>query len=232
MYYRDVNEEVIAGLPLAIKIFIQLREDILRRKLERGEKLTEQRICNTYNVSRTPVREAFRLLEQEGLIDMIPNRGAFVIGFADQDIADMYDMRKAYEELAFEWAVERITDEELDEIKADYEHMEFFTNKKDFEKVVELNIHFHELIYKASHNSMLTQILTSFQYYTKQFKSGDSSGNEEAYLDELLKEHHEILQSLEKHDAKRGIAIVRKHLDSSKHRAGYGGAADNNTESF
>ena len=71
MYYRDVNEEVIAGLPLAIKIFIQLREDILRRKLERGEKLTEQRICNTYNVSRTPVREAFRLLEQEGLIDMI-----------------------------------------------------------------------------------------------------------------------------------------------------------------
>ncbi len=222
MYYKDVNEGIVSGLPLAIKIFIRLRDDILRRNLVRGEKLTEQRICNTYNVSRTPVREAFRLLEQEGLIAMIPNRGAFVIGFVEQDIADMYDMRKAYEELAFEWAVERITSEELEELRNYYDMMDFFTNKKDYEKVAQLNVHFHELIYKASHNSMLNQILTSFQYYTKQFKLYEEPKQDEAYLEELLREHYGILKALEEHDTKKGIAIVRKHLDKSKERAGYG----------
>ena len=120
MYYKSVQDDIAAGLPLAINIFIKLREDILRGKLKNGEKLTEQRICNEYNVSRTPVREAFRLLEQEGLITMIPNRGAFVTGFSEQDVADMYDMRKVYEVLAFEWAVERITPEEMADIKNSY----------------------------------------------------------------------------------------------------------------
>ena len=101
MYYRDVKEEMTAGLPLAINIFIRLREDILRGRMKNEEKLTEQRVCNEYNVSRTPVREAFRLLEQEDLIRMIPNRGAFITGMTDQDIADMYDIRKEYEILAF-----------------------------------------------------------------------------------------------------------------------------------
>ena len=134
MYYKTVQDDTVAGLPLAINIFIKLRESILRGKLKNEEKLTEQRICNEYNVSRTPVREAFRLLEQEGLITMIPNRGAFVTGFSDQDIADMYDMRKDYEVLAFEWAIKRITDEELAEIRNSYELMEFYTHKKEFEK--------------------------------------------------------------------------------------------------
>ena len=190
MYYKTVQDDTVAGLPLAINIFIKLRES------------------NEYNVSRTPVREAFRLLEQEGLITMIPNRGAFVTGFSDQDIADMYDMRKDYEVLAFEWAIKRITDEELAEIRNSYELMEFYTHKKEFEKSAEQNIHFHELIYKASHNRLLTKILTSYQYYTKQLQ---------------YSENFEMLDSLEKKDPERGAAVVRKHLEASKKRAGYGG---------
>jgi DNA-binding GntR family transcriptional regulator len=221
MYYKSVQDDIVAGLPLAINIFIKLREAILRGKLKNGEKLTEQRICDEYNVSRTPVREAFRLLEQEGLITMIPNRGAFVTGFLEQDIADMYDMRKEYEVLAFEWAVERITPEELVEIKNSYELMEFYTHKKEYEKSAEQNIHFHELIYKASHNRLLTQILTSYQYYTKQLRYDEDA--DYSHMDELLEEHYEILQSLESKDVKRGKAIVQKHLEGSKIRAGYGG---------
>ncbi len=221
MYYKNTRDDIVSGLPLAINIFIKLREEILQGSLKNGEKLTEQKICNKYNVSRTPVREAFRLLEQEGLIEMIPNRGAFVTGFADQDVADMYEMRKVYEVLAFEWAVERITDEELEEIKNAYELMEFYTHKKEYEKTSEQNTHFHELIYKASHNRLLTQILTSYQYYTKQFKVGSEVNYD--HMDELLEEHYEILQSLETRDAKRGMAIIKKHLEGSKERAGYGG---------
>ena len=217
MYYKNTRDDIVSGLPLAINIFIKLREEILQGLLKNGEKLTEQRICNKYNVSRTPVREAFRLLEQEGLIEMIPNRGAFVTGFGDQDVADMYEMRKVYEVLAFEWAVERITPEELEEIKNAYELMEFYTHKKEYEKTSEQNTHFHELIYKASHNRLLTQILTSYQYY----KVGSEANYD--HMDDLLEEHYEILQSLETKDAKRGMAVIKKHLEGSKERAGYGG---------
>ena len=221
MYYKTVQEDTVAGLPLAINIFIRLRESILRGKLKNGEKLTEQRICNEYNVSRTPVREAFRLLEQEGLITMIPNRGAFVTGFTDQDIADMYDMRSEYEVLAFIWAVKRITDDELADIRNSYELMEFYTHKKEFEKSAEQNYNFHEMIYKASHNRLLTQVLTSYQYYTKQLQYGKERNYD--HMDQVLEEHYEMLKSLEDKDIKRGIAVTRKHLEASKIRAGYGG---------
>ena len=185
MYYQNAKDDVVSGLPLAINIFIKLREEILQGMLKNGEKLTEQRICNKYNVSRTPVREAFRLLEQEGLIAMIPNRGAFVTGFEAQDVADMYEMRKVYEVLAFEWAIERITPEELEEIRNVYELMEFYTHKKEYEKSSEQNVHFHELLYRASHNRLLTQILTSYQYYTKQFQI--SSEVKYEHMEELQK---------------------------------------------
>lgn len=213
---------MVSGLPLAISIFIRLREDILRGKLENGEKLTEQRICDEYNVSRTPVREAFRLLDQEGLIQMIPNRGAFVMGFESQDIADMYDMRKEYEVLAFEWAVERMTAEELEKIRNACDLMEFYTRKGDIAKASEQNMHFHELIYEASHNRLLTRILTTYQYYTKLFKYNEEDHTAE-YLNELLIEHKEILSALEARDAERGSVVVKKHLERSKIRAGYGG---------
>lgn len=224
MYYRDVKEEMTAGLPLAINIFIRLREDILRGRMKNEEKLTEQRVCNEYNVSRTPVREAFRLLEQEDLIRMIPNRGAFVTGMTDQDIADMYDMRKEYEILAFKWAVERMTPEELENIKNAYELMEFYTMKGEVAKALNQNVHFHELIYEASHNRQLTRVLTSFQYYTKLFKEEGEVGHaEEEDMEQVLKEHREILESLEDRDAVRGAEAVRIHLEGSKIRAGYGG---------
>ena len=101
--------------PLSTNLYSELQEDILTGKLKTGEKLTEQKICDEYKVSRTPVREALRQLEMDGLIENIPNRGAFVLGLSDQDIEDMYVLRKAYEIQAVRWAIERITEEELNE---------------------------------------------------------------------------------------------------------------------
>ena len=111
---------------------------------ERGA-VDVKELTTRFGVTNETVRKDLIALEQEGLITMIPNRGAFVTGFSDQDIADMYDMRKDYEVLAFEWAIKRITDEELAEIRNSYELMEFYTHKKEFEKSAEQNIHFHEL---------------------------------------------------------------------------------------
>jgi len=204
---------------LSNSLFHQLRTDILQGKLKPGEKLTEQRVCQEYVVSRTPVREAFQKLENDGLIETIPNRGAFVVGVSDRDISDMYELRRAYEELAVRWAIERITDEEFEQLKEAYEFMEFYTMKKDIPKMLNINMQFHQLIYNAAHNRMLLHTLTNFQVYTKQRRGEKTYADN--YLEEVLAEHQEIFQAFVDHDAEAGAAAVGRHLENAKKRANY-----------
>ncbi len=204
---------------LSNSLFHQLRTDILQGKLKPGEKLTEQRVCQEYVVSRTPVREAFQKLENDGLIETIPNRGAFVVGVSDRDISDMYELRRAYEELAVRWAIERITDEEFEQLKEAYEFMEFYTMKKDIPKMLNINMQFHQLIYNAAHNRMLLHTLTNFQVYTKQRRGEKTYADN--YLEEVLAEHQEIFQAFVDRDAEAGAAAVGRHLENAKKRANY-----------
>jgi len=204
---------------LSNSLFHQLRTDILQGKLKPGEKLTEQRVCQEYVVSRTPVREAFQKLENDGLIETIPNRGAFVVGVSDRDISDMYELRRAYEELAVRWAIERITDEEFEQLKEAYEFMEFYTMKKDIPKMLNINMQFHQIIYNAAHNRMLLHTLTNFQVYTKQRRGEKTYADN--YLEEVLAEHQEIFQAFVDHDAEAGAAAVGRHLENAKKRANY-----------
>ncbi len=205
-------------MALSTDLFSNLRKDILQGKLRQGEKLTEQQICDEYSVSRTPVREAFKQLELEGFIETIPNRGAFVVGFTSQDISDLYELRKSYEVLAMKWAIERITKEEFEKLEEAFEFMEFYTQKKDVEKMLNINMNFHELIYKASHNRMLYHVLSSYQIYIKQSQTtrNDGSGT---YLDEVLSEHRAIFEAFKNKDVESGITAISKHLDNAKHRA-------------
>ena len=141
--FTSQQEAANTILSLPQNLFNKLRDDILQGKIGTGEKLTEQRICKEYSVSRTPVREAFQKLELDGLIQIIPNRGAFVIGLTRQDIEDMYELRKAYEAIAVKWAIERITEKEFLELEEAYEIMEFYTQKGEAEKMLQINMHFH-----------------------------------------------------------------------------------------
>lgn len=202
---------------LSNSLFNQLRIDILQGKLKAGEKLTEQRICSEYVVSRTPVREAFQKLENDGLIETIPNRGAFVVGVSDRDIEDMYELRKAYEAIAVRWAIQRITEEEFQQLQEAYEFMEFYTMKKDVEKMLNINMQFHQLIYNAAHNHMLLHTLTNFQIYTKQRRGTKTYADN--YLEEVLAEHQEIFQAFSAKDEEAAAAAIVRHLDNAKKRA-------------
>ncbi|MBO4991218.1 MAG: GntR family transcriptional regulator [Firmicutes bacterium] len=204
---------------LSHSLFNQLRADILQGKLKPGEKLTEQRVCSEYVVSRTPVREAFQKLENDGLIETIPNRGAFVVGVTDRDIQDMYELRKAYEAIAVRWAIQRITDEEFQALQEAYEFMEFYTMKKDIEKMLNINMQFHQLIYNAAHNRMLLHTLTNFQIYTKQRRGNKTYADN--YLEEVLSEHQEIFQAFVSKDEDAAAAAITKHLDNAKRRANF-----------
>ncbi|NLY70197.1 MAG: GntR family transcriptional regulator [Clostridiales bacterium] len=208
-----------AGHSLSSNLFEDLRKDILRGKLKVGEKLSEQKICDLYGVSRTPVREALHQLELEDLIETIPNRGAYVVGLSAQDIQDLYEMRKAYEILAVRWAIERITSEELKKIEEAYELMEFYTLKKDSQKMLEINMDFHNLIYKASHNRMLFHTLSTYQYYLKETKS--NTAYLDGMLDEVLAEHKKIYQAFVDKDPQAGEIAIEEHLTKAKRRAKY-----------
>lgn len=214
------THSVPSPLSLSTNLFNQLRTDILQGRLKPGEKLTEQRVCDEYMVSRTPVREAFQKLEIEGLIETIPNRGAFVVGITVRDIEDMYELRKAYEAIAVRWAIERIGPAEFEKLQEAYEFMEFYTMKQDAEKMLNINMHFHELIYHAAHNRMLLHVLTSYQVYTKQTKTNHRYVD--GYLEDVLAEHKEIFQAFVDKDPEAGSRAIIIHLDNAKKRANLG----------
>ena len=115
--------------PMSANLYTELQAAILSGEFPNLHKLTEQAICKKYNVSRTPVREALRQLEADGLIENIPNRGAYVTALSKRDISDLFDLRSLFEIQAIEWAIKRMSSEDIDDLRETLEFMEFYTLK-------------------------------------------------------------------------------------------------------
>ena len=135
---------------LGSRVFHMIRENILSGKYERDEELKEKSIGEELGVSRTPVREALRQLELEGLVTIIPNKGAYVVGISQKDIKDIYEIRSRLEGLCAKWAAENITKEQLDELEENIFLSDFHATKGNAEQMVELDNKFHEILYTAS----------------------------------------------------------------------------------
>lgn len=217
MAMLSFNDDLSSNAPLSSLLFRQIQKDILTGELKTGEKLTEQHICDRYKVSRTPVREALRQLEKESLIENIPNRGAFVIGLSNQDIIDMFDLRASYEVLAVKWAIKRMSDEELEAFEETFEFMEFYTMKKDIEKMLNININFHKNLHRATHNRMIQQTLSSYQLYVK-YTNRSRYEKPDEYLSTVLEEHRKIFEAVKNRDIEAGMKAMQEHMDKSKER--------------
>lgn len=211
--YKENSGIKATGAPLSTDLFTRLRKDILENNLKPNMKLTEQQVCDQYAVSRTPVREAFKQLKLEGLIEIIPNRGAFVVGFSAQDVSDMYELRKAYEMLAVKWAILRMSKEELEELEEAFDFMEFYTQKNDIEKMLNINTSFHQLIYAGSKNRMLIHVLSSYQLYLKH--SNAKAVPHEGYLSEVLEEHRKIFLAFQNRNVEEGVSAMEEHMTRS-----------------
>ena len=202
---------------LTDEIAEKVSERILKGEYEIGEKIKENQIASELKVSRTPIREAFKLLENEGLIDYIPNRGCFAKGFTKQDVDDIYAVREALEELAVRWAVERITPEEINALEEQVDLMEFYSKKKDKKKVLELNASFHDVIYAAARSRFLAQVLRSYKEYIE--KTRKSIFYEQSYLESILREHRAIFEAIRERDSEKAVDAIAKHLEASQDRA-------------
>lgn len=199
--------------PLSEDLHDKLREDILTGKLADREKLTEMNICNEYGISRTPVRDAIHQLEVEGLVETIPNRGAFVIGMTEQDIRDIFVLRAAGEIQAVRWAVQRITDDELDELDETFEFMEFYTMRNDIPKMININNAFHQIIYHATHNRLMIRQLSDYQAYIR--NAVPSNYYASNYLRNVLSEHREIYEAIKSKDVEAGAQAMQNHMERS-----------------
>lgn len=202
--------------PKAKSLFSEIRTDILTGKLKNGSKLTEKNLCDKYNVSRTPVREALTQLEMAGLIENIPNRGAFVRVFSQNDLKDILVLRKNAEIQCAKWAASRITDDEKDELEETFEFMQFYTMKNDISKMLNINSAFHQILYNASHSRLLISQLYSYQAYVN--NCCPSNYFENQYLNKVFAEHKTIYTAVMNNDSFAAELAMTKHMTNSIER--------------
>ena len=202
---------------LTDEIAATIRERILKGEYKIGEKIKETQIAGELKVSRTPIREAFKQLEDEGLIEYKKNRGCFARGFTKRDIDDIYTVRKALEVLAVEWACERMTPDYLKQLKDQCDLMEFYTIREDYEHVLALNKDFHDIIYNATGSRFMAQVLHSYKSYIEQARQVVFM--DKTYLERILAEHRKILGALSKGSVEEAKDAMAQHLDHSRERA-------------
>ena len=193
-----------------------VRERILKGEYEIGEKIKESSIATELSVSRTPIREAFKRLEEEGLLDYLPNRGCYAKGFTKRDVSDIYTVRETLENLAVTWACQRITDEEIQKLEEQCELMEFYTQKRDVSKILSMNSTFHDIIYNSSRSRFLAQVLRSYKGYLD--KARKSVYYDETFLDSIQEEHKALLEAIKARDEEKALEAIHAHLTASRER--------------
>ncbi|MCI8527693.1 MAG: GntR family transcriptional regulator [Lachnospiraceae bacterium] len=201
-------------LPLRDVAFHTLRQAILTGELKPGERLMEIRLAEKLGVSRTPVREAIHKLELEGLVTMIPRRGAEVAQITEKSMNDVLEVRRALDALCAELACDRITEDGLSLLKNACDHFEQCVSKKDILSIARADVALHDIIVQATRNQRLIQLVhnLSEQMYRYRFEYiKDSSGHET-----LVEEHRIIYQSIVSKDKETAAAAAKTHIDNQK----------------
>ena len=210
MNENDVKQEVTDKFSLRGRVFHRLREDILNGKYVDGEELREVAISEELGVSRTPVREAFRQLELEGLIHMIPNKGAYVSGITEKDVQDIYMIRSRLEGLAARWACEHITQEQIDEMEENVYLAKFHAQKGHLEQLADLDNKFHQTLYAASNSKILEHSLVDFHQYVHRVRQRTLSSANRGPQSNL--EHEAILEAIKAKDADLAENLAHQHM--------------------
>jgi DNA-binding GntR family transcriptional regulator len=206
----DFSEGDSQAGSLRSRVFIHLQNDILNGLYEPGDSLIETKLSEELGVSRTPVREAIRQLELEGLVQSFPNKGVIVKGVSEQDIEDIYTIRMLIEGLAARWAAEKITLPELEELKEAVELEEFYTIRNDQNHLILFDTRFHDIIFKASKSKPLMHTLSTFHHYVQKARGISMMSPGRAM--EVLEEHKAILQAIIDKDAYKAERLTTEHV--------------------
>ena len=201
-------------LPLREVVYETLRKAILKEKLKPGERLLENTIANKLGVSRTPVREAIRMLSDEGLVVMIPRRGAQVAQISRKDLHDVMEIRRSLEILAAELVCRRINEKQLLALEMAEQAFRRAAGTGVIVDIAEADIAFHDLIYKAAGNVRLLMILNNlheqmYRFRIEYLKQPD-------VLPLLCSEHDAIVDAFRRRDAQKAGELIGNHIDNQQ----------------
>lgn len=201
-------------LPLRDVVFKTLRQAILTGELKPGERLMEIHLANRLGVSRTPIREAIRKLELEGLVTMIPRRGAEVANITEKNLKDVLEVRRALDALAVELACDRISESEKKSLREACERFESATEMKDVTRIAMEDVKLHDIIVAAAGNEKLAQLVGKmseqmYRYRLEYVKDPATHG-------QLIEEHRIIYESIVHKDKKTAAQAVKTHIDNQE----------------
>ena len=197
---------------LADQVFEHLETDILSGKYQRGEILTESKLSLELGVSRTPIREALRRLEQEHIIEE-SGKGAVVLGITEKDMDDIFLIRRQLEALAAGLAVEKCTDEEIEKLKEIVDLQEFYMEKGDPEKIKQMDNNFHGLIYQVCDSTIFHDVLVPLHKKIQKYRKNAVKSSSRAHAS--VAEHRAIYEAIAARDKALTEQRVVQHVENA-----------------
>ncbi|MEE3392593.1 MAG: GntR family transcriptional regulator [Lachnospiraceae bacterium] len=206
----DSERNITDKYSLRGKVFNRIREDILSGNYSNHDELREAAISKKLGVSRTPVREALRQLELEGLVTIIPNKGAYVNGITVKDVDDIYVIRSYLEGLCAKWATRHITKEQIEALEEITYLSDFHIEKEHWDQIFELDNRFHTTLYHSCGSSILEHLLTDYHHYVERIRRNTLS--ESGRAKDACREHKDILMAIKNKDEDLAEELANKHI--------------------
>lgn len=209
----DSASKISKKSSLSEYVFDTIREAILNGKYKENDLLKENALATELGVSRTPVREALKQLELEGLVLLIPNKGASVIGFSKKDVKDIYEMRALLEGLCVKKAIENINDDIINELFEILDLNSYYLSKGKMDAILELDNKYHQVIYKAANSRMISQTLSDFHHYLERMRKTTLNDIERAKKSHI--EHQKIANAIKERNVEEAQRLAIEHINNS-----------------
>lgn len=211
---NDLKVNMNEYLPLRDVVFNTLRQAILKGELAPGERLMEIQLAERLGVSRTPIREAIRKLELEGLVLMIPRKGAEVAKISEKSLRDVLEVRRSLEELAIELACQRMTPEAVEELEIKQEEFKEAVEQGNPMEIAETDEAYHDVIYKGTCNDRLVQMINNLREQMYRYRLEYIKDEDKRQI--LLLEHDNILRAVRQRKVQEAKEAMREHIDNQE----------------
>lgn len=198
------------------EVLARLRDYIVEGNLDEGERVPERALCTMLGISRTPLREALKVLASEGLLDLLPNRGARVRALTPRDLTELFDVMGGLESLAGRLACEHVTDDELLAIERLHHEMYSFYLRRDLHGYFRVNQLIHEKIVEAARNAMLAATYASFAGRLRRERFSANLATDRDRWTEAMREHEAILDALRRRSGEELSNILFQHLRNKR----------------
>ena len=201
------------------QIYEAIQQSIVNNSYKPGEELQIDRLAEEFGVSTTPIREALIRLESSGLVQLIPNKGARVTAFQEEDIRDTWEVRKLLEPYAAGLTAEQDITREIQELNEAFDMLE--RGSQDGDLYIQSDIHLHELLYSHLSNELLKETLHNILQRSMRMRyyAEDVSKMHDQVVREVITEHKQILQALTAGDREKTVEAVRRHIENGERRA-------------